>query len=290
MADDSSRKRRGRYKEYMRHSNPYKFAAARRRKTAKSSLHKADRSRSVYQNGCNNSESEFDNTFEHVCTTNTSQGELFIYEQIQDISETTNASPEEFGSDEVQGIDDPGHFEFEDMHDEDESDVTHCNIYERFVMDEEAGSDIFTDCEEDIYSDSESIPEQSCDTENDDILYSGAPITSSSSIVLLLSFVFKHKLTREAFSDLLAVIEAHCPRPNSCKTTVKKLFEFVSQAKGEIVKHYFCGYCKAYYGRCNDRSLMNGNCNICGKSIQKSGGFFIEVPLANQLQKFFSGK
>ena len=100
---------------------------------------------------------------------------------------------------------------------------------------DEAGSDVFSDCEN-IDSDSESIPEQ-CEVEHDDALYSGAPITSSSSVVLLLSFAFKHKLTRETLSDLLAVIEAHCP--NNCRTTVKKLFEFVSQAKGDIVKHYF---------------------------------------------------
>ena len=40
--------------------------------------------------------------------------------------------------------------------------------------------------------------------EPDDKLYSGVPITSRSSTVLLLSFVFKHKLTR----------------PNSCKAAV----------------------------------------------------------------------
>ena len=33
----------------------------------------------------------------------------------------------------------------------------------------------------------------------DDVLYSGAALTSSTSFVLLLMFVMKHKLTREAF-------------------------------------------------------------------------------------------
>lgn len=41
-----------------------------------------------------------------------------------------------------------------------------------------------------------------------DVLFSGAPITTTSSIVLILSFVMKHKLSQEAFRDLLAVIEA----------------------------------------------------------------------------------
>ena len=73
--------------------------------------------------------------------------------------------------------------------------------------------------------------------------------------------------------------------PFNCKTTVNKLFQFLSQAKGNVVKHYFCGFCKAYFGK-----DVKGNCNICGKSIQNNGGFFIEVPIVNQLLKFFSGK
>ena len=73
---------------------------------------------------------------------------------------------------------------------------------------------IISDCENPDEIDTECIPEH-CGAESDDMLYSGAPITSNSSVVLLLSFVFKHKHTREAFNDLLAVIEAHCPRPKS---------------------------------------------------------------------------
>ena len=167
-------------------------------------------------------------------------------------------------------------------------DSTHTS-YERHIKEGDACSDSSSSSEyESTESDTESIPEQ-CQVEADDILYSGAPLSSTSSVVLLLSFVMKHKLTREAFNDLLAVIEAHCPRPNNCKTTVKKLFEFVSQAKGDIVKHYFCNYCKAYFGKQED-SNATGNCKICGKSISKADQFFVEVPIVKQLQKFFIGK
>ena len=41
MADGAgTQKRRGRYKEYMRHSNPYKFPAARRRKSGRINVRK----------------------------------------------------------------------------------------------------------------------------------------------------------------------------------------------------------------------------------------------------------
>lgn len=105
-----------------------------------------------------------------------------------------------------------------------------------------------------------------------------------NSFVLLLTFVMKHKLTCEAFNDLLLVIEAHCPRPNNCKTSVKKLLEFASQANGDLEKHYFCDYCKAYFGK------DTGNCKICGQRISKESGFFIEVPVEKQLKMFFTGK
>lgn len=138
----------------------------------------------------------------------------------------------------------------------------------------------------DSVSDSEDHDVTSGQSESkpDDVLYSGAPLTSSTSFVLLLTFVMKHKLTREAFNDLLLVIEAHCPQPNSCKTSVKNLLEFASQANEDLEKYYFCDYCKAYFGK------GTGNCNICGERISKGGGFFIEVPVEKQLKMFFTGK
>ena len=191
-------------------------------------------------------------------------GEACNYLQVKDIDSSSESAVEDEDNSKISGD------EFEQL------DFANSNTFEQFVKDEDACSDFFSDCEDPDKIDSECIPEQ-CEAESDDTLYSGTPITSSSSVVLLLSFVFKHKLTREAFNDLLAVIEAHCPRPNNCKTTVNKVFQFLSQAKGNVVKHYFCGFCKAYFGK-----DVKGNCNICGKSIQNNGGFFIEVPIVNQ--------
>ena len=280
MADDQddygklTQKRRGRYREYMRHSNPYTFAAARRRK---GNLYKSKRSSTGTRNDLNKCDVEELIPEEpqaqplDLCS-HGDVSELFL-------SQTNNMMPGEAYS--YLGHEDNSRISLDES---ELLDFADSNTFEIFVKDEDAYSDFFSDCEDTDEIDSECIPEQ-CEAESDDTLYSGAPITSSSSVVLLLSFVFKHKLTREAFNDLLAVIEAHCPRPNNCKTTVNKLFQFLSQAKGNVVKHYFCGFCKAYFGK-----DVKGNCNICGKSIQNNGGFFIEVPIVNQLLKFFSGK
>lgn len=147
--------------------------------------------------------------------------------------------------------------------------------YELFIgEDNNASLDSVSDSED---PDNLDMTSGQCESKPDDVLYSGAPLTSSTSFVLLLTFVMKHKLTREAFNDLLLVIEAHCPRPNNCKTSVKKLLEFASQANEDLEKHYFCDYCKAYFGK------GTGNCNICGQRNSKGGGFFIEVPVEKQL-------
>ena len=162
------------------------------------------------------------------------------------------------------------------------------SVYELFLKDyDDNNSDEFSD-DQDSDLDVESTDDYN-EPETDDtdhLLYAGAPITTSSSCTLLLSFVLKHKLTRVAFNNLLAIIEAHCPKPNSCQRTVKKLLEFVSQAKMNITKHYFCGYCKAYHGT----TAAMGNCKICEKQLEKTHAHFIEVPIVKQLQTYYASK
>ena len=63
----------------------------------------------------------------------------------------------------------------------------HERMYVRFVKEDDTSSDIFSDVESSARSESETLPEE-CEKE-DDVLYSGSPITTTSSIVLILSFV-----------------------------------------------------------------------------------------------------
>jgi len=134
-----------------------------------------------------------------------------------------------------------------------------------------------------------------CDEEqphdNDPPLYEGASLSISSSILLTLSFVLKHRLTGQCFSDLLAVIEAHCPKPNYCKTSVRKLFDYFKNIKGNLVKHMFCTFCKGYI--CEQRQeesvILPDSCRICGTRLANNTSFFLEAPLADQITKLFKG-
>ena len=282
MPDNSNLKRRGRYKEFLCHCNPYKFPAARRRKNIRLKGPKSNPRPVV--SSCNGIGPDSVSEDLGDCDTGLNPSDTDILRG--DFSEY-------YGDDKMEDIGDEKGYDFELGESAaarvDEDDLL--DSYERYVKEADSSLDSFSDCESmgSIESDNESVEEQ-CKPNPDELLYSGAPLTCSSSVVLLLSFVMRHKLTREAFKDLLAVIEAHCPRPNNCKTTVNQLLEFVTQSKGHVVKHYFCSYCKVYYGK--DVEHGGGICLICGQIIPKSSsnGFFIEVPIERQLQTFFLGK
>ena len=149
--------------------------------------------------------------------------------------------------DQMQDAQNTAELELEEMLDDSLIEELSNSSYEIFIgEDNNASLDSVSDSED---HDNLDMTSRQCESKPDDVLYSGAALTSSTSFVLLLTFVMKHKLTHEAFIDLLSVIEAHCPRPNNCKTSVKKLLEFASQANKDLEKHYFCDYCKAYFGK-----------------------------------------
>lgn len=280
MRDEREQKRRGRYKEYLRHYNPYKFKAARRKNRRKLKSQTNDPNSTISHGDFNKSDAEFDD------------GEFMAYFDdsssvlLSDVNSSgAMAIPTKIFSNDDQMQDTLNTTELEqgEMLDDSliEEELSN-TLYELFIgEDNNASLDSVSDSED---HDNVDMTSGHCESKPDDVLYSGAPLTSSSSFVLLLTFVMKHKLTREAFNDLLLVIEAYCPRPNNCKTSVKKLLEFASQANGDLEKHYFCDYCKAYFGK------GAGNCNICGQRISKDSGFFIEVPVEKQLKMFFTGK
>ena len=57
-------------------------------------------------------------------------------------------------------------------------------------------------------------------------LYPGATITFKITMILLLTFAVRHKLSNEAISDLLYIIEILCPKPNLCCKSVYKFKTF----------------------------------------------------------------
>ena len=291
--------RKKRYKKYVRHFNPFESSAARRamrRRVKKRGNPTRNNVMPISSENCQGyCEKDLEVSFDHVNGFMINSTDLSadldgssVSSFVPCLNDERNSFEKEtqwFNSEqEIKGT--PCE-ELEDMQtDGMTGEDVQFPTFDRFVKDDDNASDDFSDVG-DSESDNESL-DDACAPSESDLLYSDAPITTTSSVVLLLSFASKYKLTREAFNDLLVVIEAHCPQPNNCKTTVRKLLDFVSQAKGEIVKHYFCEYCKAYHGGC--KAEVSGNCNICQKELSTTCGYFIEVPIVKQLQNFFGGE
>ena len=293
--------RKKRYKKYVRHFNPFESSAARRamrRRVKKRGNPTKNDAMPISSDNCqgyceNDCENDLEDSFDGFMINSTDlsadlDGSSVSSSVLCQNDERNRFEKETQWFSSEQEIKGTPCEELEDIQTDDGTmgEDVQFPTFDRFVKDDDNVSDDSSDLD-DSESDNESL-DDACAQSDSDLLYSDAPITTTSSVVLLLSFASKHKLTREAFNDLLVVIEAHCPQPNNCKTTVRKLLDFVSQAKGEIVKHYFCEYCKAYHGRC--KAEVSGNCNICHKELSTTCGYFIEVPIVKQLQNFFGGK
>ncbi|KAK3728888.1 hypothetical protein QZH41_013899 [Actinostola sp. cb2023] len=172
---------------------------------------------------------------------------------------------------------------------EDEDDVDDQDIYVEEDCASVSSSDSFSSCG----STTESVLSDHDNISADPPIYDGAPLSVSGSNILILSYIQKHNLTGEAFADLLPVIEAHCPKPNNRKTSVKSLYKYFEYVKGDIVKHSFCSYCKRYIGIQHSQARnLDGRLHTCecGRNLDEEGtSIFIGVPIEHQIQNLFKG-
>ena len=119
------------------------------------------------------------------------------------------------------------------------------------------------------------------DSSSDHDLYKDAPITTAqSSSVLLMKFIMKHRITQEALSDLLKVLQLHCPTPNNFPSTVYHFKKQFKDFQHPINYHYFCSKCLA------EVSTESEVCDTCKSSLIEvdAKSSFIEVPINLQLK------
>lgn len=189
---DGKQKKRGRYKEYLRYSNPYKFPAARRKGNVKRYLKNTTVSPTISpENYGHDLDFEFEREEDVFIPCDQPSRDLCINDSSCEADMTSASLPSD-NDKELEDIDCS-------TSDNELSESLSMNMFSRFIKDDDDNSsEVFSD-NESIDSDSEPCLED-CGMDDNDNLYSGAPITTTSSVVLILSFVFKHNLTREAFS------------------------------------------------------------------------------------------
>ena len=122
---------------------------------------------------------------------------------------------------------------------------------------------------------------------NDTPLYAGASITVNVTMVLLLAFATRHKLTNEAISDLLYLIHVICPKPNNTCTSLYKFRKFFSKL---IIPVHFCYYCSDCFNPIIN--IASTVCSACEKAFSsiKDFSYFVHFSVTDQIKSLFTRK
>ena len=70
---------------------------------------------------------------------------------------------------------------------------------------------------------------------DDQPLYQDSSLSISESLLLVMAFAVRHKLSGVALEDLLELIHLQCPKPNKCITEMKEFQLFFQALKHPIV-------------------------------------------------------
>ena len=116
-------------------------------------------------------------------------------------------------------------------------------------------------------------------------LYPGASITVNVTMILLLAFAVRRKLTNEAISDLLYLIDTICPKPNN---TCKTLYNFKIFFSYSVIPTDFCYYCPDCFSPISSVTTML--CSICKKPFKsiKDFSYFLHFSVRSQIRAFFA--
>ena len=122
--------------------------------------------------------------------------------------------------------------------------------------------------------------------EGDRLLYECAPLTVSTSNLLVMKYKMRHNLTTEAVADLLKLLSLHCPSPNVCTPSVYHLQKSFERMKLPVTYHYYCISCLTSV------TSTAVTCILCGNSLldPDSKSYFTELSIEAQLIELFQRK
>ena len=116
-----------------------------------------------------------------------------------------------------------------------------------------------------------------------------AQINLAVSMLLVITYAVRHSLRGVALADLLLLIEVHLVSPNNFGRSMALLRSFFKKLKNPLEYHYYCSFCYEYVGTAKEC----GHCPNCLKDFTEKGttlGYFIIIPLVNQLQDLLASK
>ena len=163
--------------------------------------------------------------------------------------------------------------------------------------------------EETDFSDSEEAYCYGCesDDENSDLeigrnadtpqpLYPGASITVEDSILSIMKYALRHKMSYSALSDLLSLITLHIPLESHTQHLQSLYFlkkAFTSQNERNrhedsdlVTVHEYCPTCMALWK--NDAERICRMC--CTQRRKKTNNYCLALDIGAQLKSLFKGK
>ena len=132
------------------------------------------------------------------------------------------------------------------------------------------------------------VDESQKQASENELLYENARVTVGESLLLVMAFIMRHNLSMVASSDLLELLELHCPKENRAVKELSRFQPYFKQLNHPIKQHYCCPNSKCQVYTSATMPKEGDVCKICGGPSGKS--FFIEVPVEDQLQTILSLK
>ena len=120
---------------------------------------------------------------------------------------------------------------------------------------------------------------------DDNPIYPNARITNAVSMLLIMTFALKHKLSGVAIRDLLSLIDIHCLEPNPLLKSLFKFKQYFQLLKNPLKKHHFCSKCSISL---KEDSVECPNVACKEKFDHQSTPFFIELSIIDQLKALFN--
>ncbi len=104
-----------------------------------------------------------------------------------------------------------------------------------------------------------------------DLLYCGAPITTSKSWNAIMEFTIETSLTYRAVEKFIELLQLHCPKPNHLPNSFYKLKTFYEKQQQRITRKQYCSRCD------NGVPLGNGKCirRECQKSMAELSHLYV---------------
>lgn len=136
-------------------------------------------------------------------------------------------------------------------------------------------------------SNSDQVYEQQ-QADQDQLIYSGATITVGVSMLLIITFCTRYHLSGEAMANLLTLISVHCAEVHPGLQSLHNFMKYFHHLKNPIICHKYCSHCLLLLNDGHEHRVCPND--LCQQDLTKHGStsFFIEVPVAKQIQSLFA--